>query len=174
MKKIKSLLVVFTLTLPIGGVAQIASQTDLHRAIAEARRTGATAIKINPLQKDLLEVVNQTWVAFQHSDWATMQTITTSDFLFVGAPGVLNGEQLAKLAESCKLTAFTLRDAQVRILDNNSAVLVYTAHQDFSCNGQAQPSTLLVADSLTRKNGKWLVAAHVETAIEAPPGNAAE
>jgi hypothetical protein len=168
-KEIKSLLVIFTLTLQISGFAQTIPQTDLHRAVTEARETGAPATGNYPLQKDLLEVANQTWVAFQHSDWATMRKITTPDFVFVGAPGIQNGEQMARLAQLCKLNTFTLHNVQVRTLDSDSAVLVYTAHQDFSCNGQAQPSSLLVADSLTRKNGKWLVAVHVETVIETAP-----
>jgi hypothetical protein len=170
-KNITLLFVAFTLAMPVGGFSQSISQIDLHRIVAEA---SVAEVERSSLEKQLFEAVSQTWVAFEHSDWSKMQTMITSDFVFVGTPGVLDGEQLAKFAESCKLNAFTLKDAQVRILDDNSAVLVYTAQRDFRCNGQAQPSTLLVADSLTRKNGQWLAAAHVETAFEEAPKTAAQ
>src|SRR5271170_332430 len=104
-KYLRVLVVTIAIAIPAGGMAQ----------------TGAT------IQLDLLHVANQSWTAFEHSDWATMQTITTPDFVFVGTPGVLNGEQLAKAAQSCKLNSFSLSDGQVRVLSKNAAVLIYIA-----------------------------------------------
>ena len=148
-KNLKSLLATIALALPLSGVAQ----------------TGST------IQQDLLHVANQSWTAFEHSDWAMMQTITTPDFVFVGPPGVLNGEQLAKAAQSCKLKSFSLSDGQVRMQGKNAAVLVYVAHQDYSCNGKPEPSVLLVADSFTRKGGSWLIVSHAETESAAGEGS---
>jgi len=138
---VKSLFATIALMLPASGIAQTGSK----------------------IQQDLLHVANQSWIAFEHSDWATMQTITTPDFVFVGTPGVLSGEQLAKAAQSCKLNNFSLSDGQVRLLGKDAAVLIYVAHQDYSCNGKPEPSVLLVADSFTKKGGKWLIVSHAET-----------
>ncbi len=117
----------------------------------------------DPLQDDLLKVSNAVWTAVEQQNMAAMQTFTTPDFVFIGAPGILSGPELGKVLQSCKLSSFKLTSPQLRKLSSNSAVLVYRADEDFACNGKPLEPVLLVSDTFIRTKGKWLNVVHSET-----------
>lgn len=144
------------LLLAVTGFAQTQTQNQAPPPVNDA------------LKNDLLSVSNAVWVAFQHQDMATMQSLISPDFLAVAAEGIFSGDQLAHTTQTCKLHSFQILSPQVRILAPDAAVLVYKAQQDYDCTGTSQPADLFVSDTFTRKNSKWLLAVHTEAIAAAP------
>lgn len=117
-----------------------------------------------PTPESLLKISNGTYTAFQQKDGKKMQTLTTSDFRYVGSEGVLSGEGLGEATKSCTLRSFRLTSPQMKILAPTSAILTYTSSQDESCDGKPVPSVLLNVDVFVLRRGQWLVSTHMEVA----------
>lgn len=141
--------------------------------ITNTRRVFATALFLSialcahgqaPSSGQLLDVSKRTYTAFQKKDGKAMQTLTTSDFTYVGTEGVLSGPELNEATKGCVLKTFTLAGEKIKTIGANAAVLTYISHQDEACDGHAMPSTLVNLDVFVKRNGKWLVTNHMETA----------
>lgn len=117
----------------------------------------------------LLAISNGTYLAFQHKDGQAMQALTTRDFTYIGPEGVLTGPQLGAATKGCDLRSFNLGAAQLKTIDDKTAVLTYTAEQDMQCDGHAAPPRLVNMDLFVRRHGTWLVSAHMETPTSAKP-----
>ena len=117
-----------------------------------------------PTPESLLKISNGTYTAFQKKDGKKMQTLTTSDFTYLGSEGVLSGEELGEATKGCTLRSFTLTSPKMKILAHTSAILSYTSSQDESCDGKPGPSVLLNVDVFVLRRGRWLVSTHMEVA----------
>jgi hypothetical protein len=117
----------------------------------------------DPLQSELLSVANATWTAVEQQNMAAMQTLTSHDFTFVGAAGIVSGPELGSALQSCKLSSFKLTSPQLRKLSSKAAVLVYKVEQESQCNGKPDSPQLFVTDSFIRNKGKWVIVVHTET-----------
>jgi hypothetical protein len=115
------------------------------------------------LPNELLSIANAAWTAVEQQNMAAMQTLTSHDFVFVGAAGIVSGPELGSALQSCKLSSFNLSSPQLRKLSSNAAVLAYKAEQDSQCNGKPESPQLFVSDSFVRNKGKWVIVVHTET-----------
>ena len=73
-------------------------------------------------------------------------------------------------SETWTLNRFDLDDVQVRVLNDDTAVVAYKVREEMTVEGK--PLTLEAADASTwvRKNGKWLCAMHTEALAGDPFG----
>jgi Domain of unknown function (DUF4440) len=117
-------------------------------------------------QKALFQKATAVWTAFQNKDMKTMQTLMSPNFVFIGKEGILSGAEVG--AQNCTLHSFALKSDQMRPLGSRAAVLTYRAEQDYECNGQTESKELLVSDSFSFIDGKWLLVAHAEVAPAGP------
>ena len=51
------------------------------------------------------------------------------------------------------------------MLDENAALLTYTAMQDAVCNGETIPAKVRASVNYVKRGGKWLEAFYMETPI---------
>jgi uncharacterized protein (TIGR02246 family) len=142
----------------------IATLLPLMLAIAAVPAAGG-------LQEDLLALDKAQWNAWAKKDGAVFRKLLTEDHIQIvaGVPPVIGREAVAKGAEglSCELKSFDFRDAKLRQLTPDVAVLSYTATQDSSCDGVKLPPKLQVTSVwVKQKGGQWLSANYQETAIE--------
>ena len=103
--------------------------------------------------------------------------LTDDPCIVAGAQGIglLDRKALGALvkAPAYTLNRFELKDgAQVRLLQEDVAIVAYQVHEELTVNGK--PVTLDAADSSTwvRRNGRWLCALHTEAIAGDPFGRA--
>jgi hypothetical protein len=94
-----------------------------------------------------------------------METLTTSDFTFVGREGVLSGSELSQATKNCSLKVFALSNDALKIISPTVATLTYVANQEMYCDEKPEPSKLQNMDVFVKQRGKWLVSTHIELEI---------
>jgi hypothetical protein len=116
-----------------------------------------------------LEIVTQEqhlWTTMAEGDFATVRSLFTPDFIQVDSHIVALDTLLITLRQ-CKLTAYELRDLQVRILSPDSAMTAYHVVNTFDCGAEDKADLHHFDNNSTtiwvRRAGKWLVQAHTET-----------
>jgi hypothetical protein len=63
---------------------------------------------------------------------------------------------------------YTVGDIDVLMLNADTAILTYSATQDATCGGAAEPSPVWASTVFVRRGGKWLAAFHQETPAQRP------
>ena len=119
------------------------------------------------LAAELLDLETQYWQAMKDKDVETAMRLTDEDCIVAGSQGVarLNRQALSSMLESAPyiLHDFELKDAEVRELSDDVAILAYTVHEELTVDGK--PVKLDAADASTwvRRNGRWQCALHTES-----------
>jgi len=126
------------------------------------------------LGKELLDLENQYWQAIKEKDVDAAMRLTDEECIVTGAQGVgrLNRQGLGDMLKSATYTLhnFALKDAEVRRLGDDVAVLAYNVHEELTVDGK--PLKLDAADASTwvRRNGRWVCALHTESLTGDPFG----
>lgn len=126
------------------------------------------------LEKELLDLERQYWQAMKDKDVETAIRLTDEECIVTGAQGVarINREVLSNMLANAPYTLhdFELKDAQVRELQDDVAILAYTVHEDLTVDGK--PLKLDAADASTwiRRDGRWRCALHTESIAGDPFG----
>jgi hypothetical protein len=100
--------------------------------------------------------------------------LTDEECLVTGAQGVarISREGLPDMLNRASYTLhhFELKDAQVRELRDDVAILAYKVHEELTVDGK--PLTLVAADASTwiRREGRWRCALHTEAIAGDPFG----
>src|SRR5882724_1019010 len=124
--------------------------------------------------KQLLELENQFWRAFQERDGSKAALLSDEPSILAGAQGVssLDRKTIASMFDSLQSTleSFELKSPQVRFLTRDVAVVAYTVREELTVDGE--PITLEAADSSTwiRRDGSWCCAMHSESLLGDPFG----
>jgi hypothetical protein len=119
------------------------------------------------LESELLELERKYWKAIQEKDVETAVSLTDYPCIVAGASGVgsIDRATYRKIMENApyQLLEFEIRDAQVRILGENLAVVAYEVTEKLIVEGK--PLELKAADSSVwiRRNGRWLCTLHTES-----------
>jgi ketosteroid isomerase-like protein len=133
------------------------------------------ATRAKDVEKELLELEKKYWQAIKEKDVDTAMRLTDDPCIVTGAQGV--GRMARKdLGAMMNSASYTLRefevkdDVQVRLLNDDVAVLAYQVHEELTVDGK--PVTLDAADSSTwvRRDGRWLCALHTEAIAGDPFG----
>ena len=101
-------------------------------------------------------------------DFATVRSLFTRDFIQVD-DHIQAVDALLVSLKHCKLESYELRDLQVRILSQDSALTAYHVVNTFACGTGDNPQHKSYDNNSTtvwvRQPGtsKWLVQAHTET-----------
>jgi len=119
------------------------------------------------LEGELLDLEKQYWQAIKDKDAEAASRLTDEECILTGAQGVgrINRKVLSDMITNAPHTlhAFELKDAEVRQVRDDVAVLAYKVHEELTVDGK--PVTLDAADASTwvRRNGRWLCALHTES-----------
>lgn len=126
------------------------------------------------LGKELLDLEKQYWQAIKEKDVDTAMSLTDEECIVTGSQGVgrINRQAMADMMKNAPyiLHDFELKDAEVRQLRDDVAVLAYNVHEELTVDGK--PVKLDAADASTwvRRDGRWLCALHTESLTGDPFG----
>jgi len=126
------------------------------------------------LGKELLDLENQYWQAMKEKDVDTAMSLTDDECIVTGAQGIgrVDRKTLADMLKNAPYTlhSFELKDAEVRQIRDDVAVVAYKVHEDLTVDGK--PVKLEAADASTwvRRGGRWLCALHTEAITGDPFG----
>ena len=134
---------------------------------------------MSTVESELLDLERQYWQAIKDRDVDTALRLTDDSCIVAGPSGVsrLDKPQLARMIREApyQLDEFRLEDdAQVRMLDDDTAVLAYIVHEKLTVEGR--PVILDAADASTwvRRDGQWVCALHSEALAGDPFGRKRE
>ena len=126
-------------------------------------------------EKELLGLERQYWQAIKDKDADAAMRLSDEQCIVTGAQGVgsIDRKSLGQMmkAASYELLDFELsKDAQVRKLTDDVAIVAYKVREDLTVEGK--PVTLEAAESSTwvRRDGRWLCALHTEALSGDPFG----
>lgn len=128
----------------------------------------------NATERELIGLEKKYWQAIIDKDFDAALQLTDDPCIVAGAQGVASiGRKEFKgmmNSETWTLNRFDLDDVQVRVLNDDTAVVAYKVREEMTVEGK--PLTLEAADASTwvRKNGKWLCAMHTEALAGDPFG----
>jgi hypothetical protein len=117
------------------------------------------------LKAELVNIEKQSWVAWQKRDGSFYETFLSDDHVEVGGNGTASKKEVVGFVGSpvCVVRSYALDSFNVTILNADSALLVYHAVQDTTCNGKPVPSPAWVSSLYVRRDGKWLNAMYQQT-----------
>ena len=126
------------------------------------------------IEKELLKLEQQYWQAIKDKDVDAAMRLTDDPCIVAGASGVASIDQktFERIMNTAKYTLhdFDVKDPQVRMLGNDTAILAYKVHEKLTVDGK--PVSLDAADASiwVRKNGHWVCALHTESLLGDPFG----
>jgi hypothetical protein len=127
-----------------------------------------------PIEAKLLDLEKQYWTAIMNRDVQAAMRLTDDPCIVTGAQGVarISHQAFATMLQAggWTLHQFDLSDVQVRVLNEDVAVLAYKVRETLTVEGK--PITLEASDSSTwvRRDGSWVCALHTEAPIGDPFG----
>lgn len=126
------------------------------------------------IEAQLLDHEKQYWQAIKDRDVQAAMRLTDDPCIVAGAQGVARITRAAFAgmlqAGGWTLHEFTLSDVQIRVLNEDVAIVVYKVKELLTVDGK--PLTLEAADSSTwvRREGQWMCALHTEAVAGDPFG----
>ena len=132
--------------------------------------TAPTSALPPPSKEALLEQDRKLNEAFIKSDPALFEEVLADEFVsFLGGKRGTKGDELRIIAGGkCEAKSWTLDEAQMLMIDSDTAVVSYKSNVDGSCFGEKFPSPLRASTIWVRKGDKWQSAYHNETPIVDP------
>jgi hypothetical protein len=129
-----------------------------------------------PRAEELLEREKEFWNAMKAKDAKGAQRMTDDGCIVVGAQGVMaiDAERMATMTEEgtwwLEQYAFDERNAQVRFLSDDVALVAYKVSEKLVVEGKSLELDANDASVWVRRNGEWLCAMHTESLVGDPFG----
>jgi len=127
------------------------------------------------VEKELLELERRYWRAIQDKDAVAAARLTDFPCIITGAQGLgkIDEQTFAQVMKNPPYTILRVElsdDAQVRLVQDDVAVVAYKVHEELTVDGK--PVSLDAADASTwvRRNGQWRCALHTESIAGDPYG----
>jgi hypothetical protein len=130
---------------------------------------------MSTVEHELLDLERQYWQAIKDRNVDAALRLTDDSCIVAGPSGVsrLDKPQLARMIREApyELEEFVVEDnAQVRMLDDNTAVLAYTVHEKLNVEGKSVILDAADASTWVRRDGQWVCALHSEALAGDPFG----
>jgi hypothetical protein len=125
-------------------------------------------------EQEILDLEKRYWQALKENDVTTALQLTDFPCIVTGPQGLgrIDEQTFMKMmsSPSYSIQSVELKDAQVRLIRDDVAVVAYKAHEELTVEGK--PVTLDVTDSSTwiRRDGRWVCALHSESVLGDPFG----
>jgi uncharacterized protein (TIGR02246 family) len=126
----------------------------------------ATEVFMAALAKELLDLENQYWQAIKEKDVDAAMRLTDEECIVAGAQGVgrISRQGMSDMLKNAPYTLhdFELKDAEVRELRDDVAVLGYKVHEELTVDGKRVQLDAADASTWIKRDGRWLCALHTE------------
>lgn len=135
-----------------------------------ASPTAPTSALPPPSKEALLEQDRKLNEAFIKADASVFEEMLSNEFVsFLGGKRGTKGDELRIIAGGkCEAKSWTLDDAQMIMIDGDTAVVSYKSTVDGSCSSEKFPSPLRASTIWVRSGDAWRSAYHNETPIVDP------
>ena len=133
--------------------------TDLT-AIAESSEEAA-------IKEQLIKLEKQSWEAWKNRDGKFFQEFLSDDHVEVGLGGLTNKAEVVAFVGSpvCTVKSYELDHFELKMLDKNTALLIYREAQDTVCHNPV-PSPCWVSSLYMKRGGRWLNVFYQQTQIQ--------
>ena len=147
-----------------------ASLPAFAQATPGAPSQPAAAQGAGDVKQTLIDLEKGAWEAWKKKDGNYFETFLTDDTVQVNAAGVARKAQIVKGIGSsdCEVRGYTTDGFDLVMLNPDTALLTFSATQDATCGGAAEPSPVWASTVFVRRGGKWLAAFHQETPAQRP------
>ena len=126
------------------------------------------------VEKEILELENRYWNAIKAGDVEAARRLTDFPCLVAGASGVglIDKETFGKMMSSASWTLhdFEIKDAKVRLPNEDVALVAYKVHEDLTVDGKKVSMDAADTSVWVRRGGEWLCALHTESLAGDPYG----
>lgn len=126
------------------------------------------------VEKELLELENQFWQTIKDKNVDAATKLTDYPCLVAGASGIakVDKETFVKMMTGAKYTlhAFEIKDSEVRMLNDDTALVAYKVHEELTVEGAKVSMDAADASVWVRRNGSWKCALHTESLQGDPYG----
>jgi hypothetical protein len=126
------------------------------------------------IEEMLIAYEKQSWEAVKRKDYKTFESFLADDFydIFANGKGVTKSELLQNYIRGVNLIDYSLNDFKVIMLNNDAAIVVYTAlahgteSQAKSRKVKVSEIHAAVTSGWAKRNGKWLNVFYRESDIK--------
>ena len=118
------------------------------------------------VEKELLNLENQYWQALKHKDSAAPRRMTNNPGIITGAHvGRVDKKALAAMVDAAPNApeGFELKDAEVRMLRDDVAIVDYKVRKKLVVDGKPVTFEGSAWSTWVRRNGHWIWALHTES-----------
>jgi hypothetical protein len=140
----------------------------------QLRKSEEEAMANTRTENELIQLERRYWQAIQEKDVETAASLIDNPCLVAGAGGVakVDQENFRKIMQGAKysLDDYMLTDVQVRLLNDDVAILAYKVHEELTVEGK--PIFIDASDASTwvKRDGRWVCALHTESLLGDPYG----
>lgn len=166
----KKIMVALVLSVAIAGFAQT-------NPSAKTAKPASTSTKAQPGQKvedmmDSFKIMERGfWDAWKKKDAKPFEQHMAPNSLVIDNTGIADKAATLKGISQCEVKNYDLSDFKLTKIDNDNALLTYTASNvDAVCAGQRAPAKVFASTVFSKSGGKWWMLFHQEsTAIANQP-----
>jgi len=144
---------------------------NTNAANANAANTNTAATTATWTESDISAQERALWDAIRSKNWDAFAAPLAEDQFYVGPGMVADKAQTVEMVKKLNLTDFTLSDWRMVRLDDDAAVITYTATARGDYAGQPLPADHMERDSSVwvRRGGRWVAVFHQESVAQKPP-----
>jgi len=121
--------------------------------------------KDDALKESLITLEKQSWQAWQKRDGKFFQGFLSDDHREIGDSGISGKSEIVEFVGSpvCVVKSYSVDNFSVTLFDSHTALLIYRARQDTTCNGNPIPSPAWVSSLYVKRGKHWLNAFYQQT-----------
>ncbi len=120
------------------------------------------------LQNTLFGLSRQFMTNWQKHDAVALAASLAPEFVYVGPHGPTSRDVVTRdLVMHCALASYSFGQPRMLTTAPDSAVLIYSIHQDLTCFGQPDSPDVVNTDTFVRRGGKWLFLMTTSTPLAA-------
>ena len=133
-------------------------------AIANGQTTTSESDEV---KEHLIKLEKQSWEAWKNRDSNFFQDFLSDDHVEVGFGGLTNKAEVVAFVGSpvCTVKSYKLDRFEMKMLDKNTALLIYWEEQDTVCNKRV-PSPCWVSSLYMKRGDKWLNVFYQQTQFQ--------
>jgi hypothetical protein len=124
----------------------------------DAGRAEIASAEQAALKEQLVKLEKQSWEAWKNHDGKFFQEFLSDDHVEVGFGGVSTKAEVVSVVGStlCQVNSYEVDHFELKMLDDETALLTYRETQDTTCQGKAVPSPCWVSSLYMKRGERWL------------------
>ena len=117
------------------------------------------------LKRELVKLEMQSWEAWKNHDGKFFERFLSNDHVELGFGGLTTKASIVAGVASgvCQVRDYTLKNFELRMLGNDTALLTYYEAQETNCQGTTVPSPCWVSSLYMKREGRWLNVLYQQT-----------